>query len=475
MNVASELPVVIIGGGPVGLAAAAELVERSKQAIVFESGSSVGSSVLTWGHVGLFSPWRYCIDSAAKRMLEEAGWTAPDGETWPTGKDLVEQYLLPLYELPAIKRIVRLNTRVLSVTRKGFDKMKTIGREKVPFAVTVQRGDGTEEVVLASAVIDASGTYLKPNPLGSGGVPAVGERAASERISYRIPDVLGVDRARYANRKVAVVGSGHSAFNALLELVELRSDAPATEVLWVIRKGSLGSVFGGGETDELEARGALGARVKKLLDVGAMHLVTGFRTEAVHVTAEGVVLENERGEKLAEVDEVIATTGFRPDLSILSEVRLGLDTGVEAPNELAPLIDPNFHSCGTVRPHGEAELSHPEKDFYIVGMKSYGRAPTFLLLTGYEQVRSIACALTGDLEGAREVKLELPETGVCSRSSGEEGGCCDTAPIKAPTLSNGLTQIAFGPISRPQTLTVAKSTEEEQGASCCTGTSCGCN
>ncbi|MDQ7864670.1 hypothetical protein RCO48_36945 [Peribacillus frigoritolerans] len=108
------------------------------------------------------------------------------------------------------------------------------------------------------------------------------------------------------------------------------------------------------------------------------------------------------------------STGFRPDTSFLNEVRINLDSAVESINALAPLIDPNIHSCGTVRPHGEQELRHPEKNFYIVGMKSYGRAPTFLLATGYEQVRSVVAYLTGDVEGAKEVRLQLPETGVCS-------------------------------------------------------------
>jgi hypothetical protein len=100
-----------------------------------------------------------------------------------------------------------------------------------------------------------------------------------------------------------------------------------------------------------------------------------------------------------------------------------LDAVVESPAMLAPLIDPNVHSCGTVPPHGFEELSHPEPDFYVVGMKSYGRAPTFLLLTGYEQVRSVVAALTGDLTAAREVRLTLPETGVCSSDDAAGAGC----------------------------------------------------
>ncbi len=105
----------------------------------------------------------------------------------------------------------------------------------------------------------------------------------------------------------------------------------------------------------------------------------------------------------------------------MRELRLALDTSLESPVALAPLIDPNVHSCGTVPPHGVEELSHPEENFYIVGMKSYGRAPTFLTLTGYEQVRSIVAALTGDYEAARNVELILPETGVCSTDT--DGSC----------------------------------------------------
>jgi hypothetical protein len=128
------------------------------------------------------------------------------------------------------------------------------------------------------------------------------------------------------------------------------------------------------------------------------------------------------------VDELIVSTGFRPDLSMLSEIRLRLDPAIEAPVALAPLIDPNEHSCGTVRPHGARELVQDDPGFYLAGIKSYGRAPTFLMMTGYEQVRSIAADIAGDKEAAARVELELPETGVCTRA-GVEGGaaassCC---------------------------------------------------
>jgi hypothetical protein len=92
------------------------------------------------------------------------------------------------------------------------------------------------------------------------------------------------------------------------------------------------------------------------------------------------------------------------------------------------LIDPNEHSCGTVRPHGARELAQHEPGFYFAGMKSYGRAPTFLMITGYEQVRSIAAELAGDREAAERVELLLPETGVCNRVTALDAHDCCGGP-----------------------------------------------
>jgi hypothetical protein len=290
--------------------------------------------------------------------------------------------------------------------------MRTSGREDAPFVLRLVTPTG-EDVLVARAVIDASGTYESPNPLGADGTEAQGEAHVRNRVFYGIPDVLGSHRPRYAGRQVAVVGSGHSALNTLLDLVTLRAEAPTTEIVWTVRRQPTARVFGGGAADALPARGALGQQARELLERGLVRLVVG-RIAAVSRTAAGVTIQGDAGNALAEVDEVVAVTGFRPDLGLLRELRLDLDPVMEAPRVLAPLIDPNVHSCGTVPPHGVEELVQPEAGFYIVGMKSYGRAPTFLMLTGYEQVRSIACALTGDTEGARRVELTLPATGVCS-------------------------------------------------------------
>jgi len=416
------------------MAAAVHLLARGETPLVIEQGGSVGAGVRSWGHVKLFTPWRYAVDARAVDVLTSSGWIMPDADIHPTGNELVERYLEPLAALPQLSECIRLNRRVVAVTRDGFDKMKSPGRDDAPFALTIDTSTGREQC-LAKAVIDASGTILRPNPLGASGVPAIGEDALRDHLFAGIPDVLGVDRERYAGKRVLVVGSGHSAFNVLLDLVDLSEDAPGTSIVWAVRKtgARLGQLFGGGINDALPARGELGERVKALVEANRLRLVTGFKISRLTGTPDGIRVAG-LDEVLPPVDEIVAATGFRPDLSMLSELRLGLDPAVESPSALAPLIDPNLHSCGSVPPHGAEELRHPEKDFYIAGMKSYGRAPTFLMLTGYEQVRSIAAAIAGDWEAARDVQLVLPETGVCSTSILEDRGVACCAP--AATAEN---------------------------------------
>ncbi|MET9684635.1 NAD(P)-binding domain-containing protein [Streptomyces coeruleorubidus] len=428
-----QLPVVVIGAGPVGLAAAARLVERGLEPLVLEAGPSAGTAVRGWAHVRLFSTWSEVTDPAAEKLLAPTGWTRPDGSAYPTGGDWAENYLQPLADVLGDK--VRYGVTVTGVARAGRDRVVDSGRDGQPFAVHVLSADGREERIGARAVIDASGTWSTPGPLGADGLPALGEKAAAGHLSYRVPD-LGdpAVRARYAGRRTAVVGSGASAFTALAALADLAAKEPGTHAVWILRRGITGSTFGGGEADELPARGALGLRAKAAVEEGHADAVTGFRTQAVERDGDRLVLVAEDGRRLEPVDEVIVLTGLRPDLSFLSELRLGLDDRLQAPAALAPLIDPNVHSCGTVYPHGVNELSHPEQGVYLVGMKSYGRAPTFLAMTGYEQVRSVTAAIAGDREAAERVELTLPETGVCggaglfdepgAAQDSEGGGCC---------------------------------------------------
>ncbi|MGA4863061.1 FAD-dependent oxidoreductase [Streptomyces lavendulocolor] len=443
----SALPTVVIGAGPVGLAAAAHLVERGLEPLVLEAGPAAGTAVREWGHIRLFSTWAELVDPAAEKLLAPTGWTAPDGATYPTGADWAERYLQPLAGV--LGERVRLGARVTGVSRLGRDRIVDADRDTQPFTVHVTHADGTEERLLARAVIDASGTWSTPSPIGGDGLPALGERAAADRVSYRVPDLKDpAVRSRHAGKRTAVIGSGASAFTALAALADLATseDGAGTHTTWILRRGIGGSTFGGGEADQLPARGALGLAAKAAVDDGHADAVTGFRTTAVERAGEQLVLVAEDGRRLDPVDEVVVLTGLRPDLSFLSELRLGLDERLQAPLELAPLIDPNVHSCGTVYPHGVKELTHPENDVYLVGMKSYGRAPTFLAMTGYEQVRSIAAALAGDQEAAERVELTLPETGVCGgaglfdgpeAATAESGGGCCAAPATL-TIGTGV-------------------------------------
>lgn len=425
------LPIAVIGAGPVGLAAAAQIVSRGLSPVIFERGPGVGASVREWSHVRVFSPWRYDINATARSLLEAAGWEAPEDTGLPTGGEIVDRYLQPLADLPQIAPHLHLGAVVTSIARQGHDKVSNAGREKSPFDIRWTDAAGNEQATLASAVIDASGTWTRPNPMGVDGLPVLGERAVADRIAYGIPDVLGAARATYAGKTTLVVGSGHSAINAALALLSLQEDVPGTRVLWALRRNRIEKLLGGGLNDQLPERGALGLAAKKAIDAGRLQILAPFAATRLAPSKTGVAVMGTVGQTPVElvVDRIVVATGFRPDLGMLSELRIAIEPATEAPPSLSPLIDPNFHSCGTVPPHGVDELTQPEAGLYIVGSKSYGRAPTFLMATGYEQVRSIVAELAGDHVAARQVHLVLPETGVCNVSlPGDTAASCCGGP-----------------------------------------------
>lgn len=395
--------VAILGAGPVGLAAAAHVLERGKEPLILEQGQDVALAVRQWGHVPMFSNWRYNTDGAAVRRLSSEGWTAPDLEAHPTGGDLFAQYLAPLGR--SLAPWLKVGRRVVAVSREGIDKVKDKARAAAAFIIETEGAEGAE-LHRADAVIDCTGTWFQPNP-GGFGRPVPGE-IGHAHVSYGMPDVAGVDLQRFAGKRVAVLGAGHSAIGTLIALARL----PGTQAIWLCRADSITRALGGGWADQLAARGALGNEMGLLVEGGRLRVETGFRLAAINDTVpiEAVALDGRR----VQADEMVIATGFRPDMSILRELRVSLDPALECPPALAPLIDPNLHSCGTVRPHGASELAHPEPGFFIAGMKSYGRAPTFLLATGHEQVRSIVAEIAGDHAAAARVELVLPETGVCN-------------------------------------------------------------
>lgn len=439
MSQQSALPVAVIGGGPVGLAAAAHLVTRGVPMKLYEAGETVAANVRDWGHVRLFSPWRFNTDDAATAILRDHGWQSPPRDALPTGHDLYSAYLSPLAQTSAFDGIIETGARVLSVSRHGIDKVVSRGRDDRPFALHVRAANGDTRIDLARAVIDASGTWSQPNPLAAAGTPAIGEEMFADRIAYGAPDVLGTGRSTYAHQRVLVIGGGHSAANVLLDLARLAESDARMRITWAVRGTSLARVFGGGAADQLPARGKLGDDLKRLVDSRRLTLVLGFAAERIDRHSDGLVVSGCVGQgrqRLAPVDRIIVSTGQRPDLTLTRELRLDLDPWLESARALGPMIDPNLHSCGSVPPHGYRQLAHPEPGYFAVGIKSYGRAPTFLMATGYEQVRSVAAHLAGDEAAANDVRLVLPETGVCSTnlapSIAASAGCCGgPAPAKA--------------------------------------------
>jgi thioredoxin reductase len=465
-----HLPIAVIGAGPVGLAAAAHIIDRGEVPLVLEAGGQVAPSVRAWSHVRMFSPWEFTVDHVAAKLLRDAGWIHPPKDELPTGGELVAAYLEPLAALPSLRDCIRLGTRVVAVTRKGFDKVRSLGRAEQPFVIRTLDRSGREESFEAKAVIDASGTWTQPNPAGADGLPAIGEPKFASRIAYGIPDVLATQRSRYAGKTVLVVGGGHSAINALVELAELRESAPGTRILWAMRKEHIEAAYGGEEADALPARGALGSQARALVESGAVTIFSPFRISRIDAEAAQLAVTGDHAGKQISVraDEIIVATGFRPDLSFLRELRLSLDPWLESSGQIGPLIDPNLHSCGTVRPHGAKELAHAESGFYIAGMKSYGRAPTFLLATGHEQARSIVAALTGDIEAAERVELQLPETGVCvTRPVGKRPAAADESSAGSACCGPGLGKRA------PVRVEIAASAKSSCGAGAKSGSGCG--
>jgi len=475
-----KLPVAIIGAGPIGLAAAAHLIKRGETPIIFDAADQVAAGVRTWGHVRMFSPWQYNVDDAARELLESHGWQMPPKNELPTGDELVGNYLLPLAETSEIAPHVHLNSRVTAISRRHIDKMKDVDRADTPFVIQVDQEESVQRF-FARAIIDASGTWATPNPIGADGLTLPGETRYAGQIYYGIPNLLDEDKQRYLNQRIAVIGGGHSAINAILELEDLLTEYPATQIHWILRKGRIDDAYGGLGNDALPGRGLLGLRIKHLVDAGKIQVHTPFYIQAINAdSAEdadgGLQILGEVPVGAADtiiVDEIIAATGARPNLSFLSELRVTLDPAVESPPALAPLIDPNQHSCGTVRPHGEAELRHPEPNFYIVGMKSYGRAPTFLLATGHEQVRSVVAGLTGDWSAAKDVQLSLPATGICNGSIASIG---EAASVVGKEIKNTLKQVVAGDVSSTccvkDTRVPVAAVGEAQPASSCCGTTC---
>ncbi|GHE88299.1 NAD(P)-binding domain-containing protein [Thalassotalea profundi] len=408
------LPVVIIGAGPIGLAMAAKLAVRNIPFSLFEKGQTAGSSIKEWGHVNVFTPWEMNVDEDAKTLLLECGWTPPKNDEIACGKKIYENYLLPLSQVPAIKANLHTQAEIVQVVRHNLDKTSIELRKNTPFKVTFKDTQSDQNnTLLARAVIDASGVWNSPNPIGVDGFHVPGEQENASYISYGIPDISGKDKTKYVGKKVLVVGSGHSAMASLFALDNLHENDPSTEVIWAMRRGKILNNLSDKNTDAIKARGELNSALPNLISKEHISVLAPSRISAIKKVTNGLDVEiNVNGETMnVNVDFIIVSTGFRPETGFISELQYQLDPVWEAPLYLVDLINPHLHSCGSVPNHGVKQLYHPEPDFFIVGHKSYGRAPTFLMKTGYEQLNSIA----NHIEKGEEIEPSIKtETRSCS-------------------------------------------------------------
>ncbi|MBW3580309.1 MAG: flavoprotein [Actinobacteria bacterium] len=396
MGAAAE-HVAILGAGPTGLEAALACVETCRSFSLYEAAPQVAGNVRAWGHVSLFTPWDMVVSPRMARQLAGAGLEVPAGEAVPTGAQLVDQLLEPVADLPSVAPHLRLGARVVAIGRQGLLKHEEIAtpeRGSRPFRLLVETDDG-EEATTADVVLDCTGTYHNPNPLGDGGIPAPGERALGSDIVRQLPD-LEADAHQWAGRKVLLAGAGASAQTAARSLAALVAGDPATEVVWAVRDPA--PTWGAVADDPLPARASLVAEAVRLIGGGQprFSVRTGVEVERLERRSGriGVTLRNGAGPEEVVVDKVLALTGYVGDQSLYRQLQVHECYATAAPMDLsAALLGGAGGDCLAQVSHGPDVLRNPEPNFFILGMKSYGRVNQYLMRIGWEQVDDVVTLL----------------------------------------------------------------------------------
>ncbi len=400
----SALRAAVVGAGPVGLEMALALVDGGFDVRVYEAGR-VGEQLSWFRDIALFTPFSMNSTEQSRERLRRAGVALPSDDALLTAGELVDRYLAPIAALPELRARFHEGCRVVSIARAGAVKSGATGgaRGKTPFVLRVEE-DGHARFIEADRVIDASGVVGRPRPFGPGGLAARGEEALGERIDRHLPSGREALRARYAGKRALLVGSGHSAATALVELDALaRASAGPSRVHWVCRNARFVERL----EDPLPARQELVSRANFVAST-ATWLVrhSGSVIEAIEASADGsidVTLVDPGASGVgirARVDRVLSLAGYRPDTDLYRELQVHTCYASEAPMALAAALasakaaDPHAAGdCLAQKTHGPETLRTTEPGFFVVGAKSYGRNPDFLLRLGYEQVRDVMSLL----------------------------------------------------------------------------------
>lgn len=390
----SMASVIVVGAGPVGLDFGLKASLAGHSVTIIESGADVGAAIRSWGHVTLFSPWELNTSAVGRSALQGTGVALPAANGFPTGQELVEIYLEPLRDLMLDRVEFRFGTDVVAIGRGRILKNSHVGdgvREGMPFRVLIEN-DGGEELLEADVVVDASGILDGPNFLGTGGIPAIGEADADHLIIREIPD-LETDRGAVVGRRVMVIGGGTSAATSLAGLLPI-AEAGDTEVVWVTL--SDGEPYTRVHQDPLPQRDSL-AILGNQIAAGDTAITyrggTSIRRLALRADDRVTVeLENDAGERSLEVVDVIFShVGYRPNVAIFEELQVHQCYASQAPMKLAAMLlaAGGGGDCLAQAAPGPDTLRTPEPAFFIIGAKSYGRDPSFLLRVGYEQADAV--------------------------------------------------------------------------------------
>ncbi len=429
-NPPSATSLVIIGAGPIGLEAAARAAVADIDVVVLEK-ESIGHHIRLWGHVRLFSPFYVNHSDWGTRLLSEAfpDLELPLAQAYLTGSDYVRQYLEPLARLPQLRDRVLEGVEVVSIGRDRIGKKDLIGdpeRARYPFRLLI-RSQSREQIYKAGAIIDASGVYSNPQSIGSGNVPAAGEteavRTVPSRFHSRVVDVLGADRERFAGNKVLLVGGGHSAATALEGFAELVRSAPGTRVHWVNRSHQT-PPYVRFPDDPLPHRDDLSRLANRLAQTPPSWLRYHGASSVEKIktwsgdnsnTCFTIMVDSSGRVHEFEVDEIIANVGFRPDNSLYQQLQVHECYATAGPIKLAATLLSGSRDCLKQEMPGIEALQNPEPNFFIVGNKSYGTNPTFLISRGLEQVDLIIRKLAKQQIGSSPEIVERDLTGEVSR------------------------------------------------------------
>ncbi|MBC8351402.1 MAG: NAD(P)-binding domain-containing protein [Planctomycetes bacterium] len=426
MAVDTPARIAVLGAGPIGLEAALYARFLGYDVDIYERGN-VADNILRWGHVRMFSPFgmnRSTLGLAALRA-QDRGYEPPSDDEFLTGLEYADRYLLPLSQTDLLADHLKLGIEVVGVGRPELLKGEEIGTDEridSDFRILCRDRAGAEFVAAAEVVIDTTGVFGNPNWAGEGGLPAIGEKTVRDRIEYGVPDVLGSARSQYANRKTLVIGAGYSAATTVVGLAKLAEEAPDTHVTWIVRQTNEAEPISPVNDDRLPERAALTVEANRLASGASPNATFKSGTnlhsvkydEATGKFRVRLAAEGEVGEATAaEFDAIVANVGCRPVNRIYQELQIHECYATGGPMKLAVALQGSSSGdCLTQTTHGPQSLVTPEPDFYILGAKSYGRNPNFLVSIGREQVRDLF-TIIGDRED-----LDLYKTAV-SLPSGE--------------------------------------------------------